>query len=459
MKTVYIESIIHNDEKRIKLNLTYNDPLYAKIKRLPDCRWSKSLRSWHIQYIENHLEYLNSMYAGEIQFFTQEKTEVSIANKQSLVETSNLEKRLPIGSLPVIDIEFFKNADYLKVKFNWPYKSTWIDKLIRTCKPKWDKENKIWIVKKASVNLEVIRLLYKDDDCQIHISNLQSDRTPYSLTDINKALEKMASHLRYLNYSERTVTSYENHLRKFLEHFKTRDLQNITLDEIRDFINASIIDPGFSRSYQNQLISSIKLFYNHILNRRYDMPDIERPHRAKRLPSVLSQEEIKKMIEKTRNSKHRLLISLIYSTGMRLSEATGLKLKDIDYTRKIINIRSGKGQKDRIVPLAEKLVKELEEYVGSYQPREYVFEGYTGAAYSARSVQQVIKRSLQTANIRKKASVHTLRHSFATHLLENGVDIRIIQELLGHQSSRTTEIYTHVSTRTIESIKSPLDRL
>jgi integrase/recombinase XerD len=134
-------------------------------------------------------------------------------------------------------------------------------------------------------------------------------------------------------------------------------------------------------------------------------------------------------------------------------------LKDIDYERNIINIRDGKGMKDRIVPLAERLINDLKDYIKAYQPQIYLFEGVNGSQYSARSVQRIVKNALNKGKIRKHASVHTLRHSYATHLLENGVDLRLIQELLGHKSSRTTEIYTHVSVRSIQSVKSPLDNL
>jgi integrase/recombinase XerD len=165
------------------------------------------------------------------------------------------------------------------------------------------------------------------------------------------------------------------------------------------------------------------------------------------------------MLDSLGNIKHKLILSLIYSTGMRVSEATGLMLKDIDYEGSIINIRNTNGTNDRIVPLAERLVTELKEYIKAYQPRIYVFEGANGSQYSCRSVQRIVKNALYKGSILKRASVQTLRHSYATHLLENGVDLRLIQELLGHKSSRTTEIYTHVSVPSIQSVKSPLDNL
>ena len=154
-----------------------------------------------------------------------------------------------------------------------------------------------------------------------------------------------------------------------------------------------------------------------------------------------------------------MVIALIYSAGLRLSEAVNLRLQDIDRTREVITIKAGKGKKDRQVPLSEKIVVMIHTYLNEYNPKEYLFEGQKGGKYSVKSVQNIFQKALQKADIKKKATVHTLRHSFATHLLEKGTDIRVIQEILGHASTKTTEIYTHVSTRTISSIRSPLDDL
>jgi integrase/recombinase XerD len=165
------------------------------------------------------------------------------------------------------------------------------------------------------------------------------------------------------------------------------------------------------------------------------------------------------MLDSLGNIKHKMILSLIYSTGMRVSEATGLKLQDVDFERKVIIVKAKSGMKGRIVPLAEKLQNDLSDYLKAYQPEVYLFEGIKGMQYSPRSVQRVVKNALQKGRIRKNASVHTLRHSYATHLLDNGVDLRLIQELLGHKSSRTTEIYTQISVRSSQCVKSPLDYL
>jgi site-specific recombinase XerD len=174
---------------------------------------------------------------------------------------------------------------------------------------------------------------------------------------------------------------------------------------------------------------------------------------------VLSEEEVSRLFAATNNLKHKALLMLIYSAGLRISEALQMKISDIDSNRMQITIRQGKGKKDRTGLLSEQMLTILRSYYQLYEPRQYLFEGSSGGKYSTRSAQQVLRQACQRAGIHKKVTLHTLRHSFATHLLEAGTDLRYIQVLLGHSSSKTTEIYTHVSTKALKDIKSPLDRL
>jgi integrase/recombinase XerD len=186
---------------------------------------------------------------------------------------------------------------------------------------------------------------------------------------------------------------------------------------------------------------------------------IQRPRREKRLPNVLSKNEVKSILEAPTNLKHRAMLSLIYACGLRRSELLSLTKFDIDSKRMVVIIRMAKGKKDRIVPLSPKILSLLRDYYKSYNPKEFLFEGQGGGKYSEKSLENVFKQSLLKANNKKPVTLHWLRHSYATHLLESGTDLRYIQDLLGHKSSKTTEIYTHVSTKIIEHIKSPFDDL
>jgi integrase/recombinase XerD len=226
------------------------------------------------------------------------------------------------------------------------------------------------------------------------------------------------------------------------------------------FNNDVIIKNNFSSSYQNQIVNAVKLFFRTIDNKKLDPEIIHRPKREKVLPNVLSKEEVKQILEAHSNIKHRAMLSLIYSCGLRCGELLALKPEHIDSKRGIVLIKQGKGKKDRIAPLSVKIVEILRNYYTLYKPTIYLFEGQEiGKPYDNRTLQQVLKQALVKAKISKPVTLHWLRHSYATHLLENGTDLRYIQEILGHKSSKTTEIYTHVSTKSIQKIISPFDSL
>lgn len=200
-------------------------------------------------------------------------------------------------------------------------------------------------------------------------------------------------------------------------------------------------------------------YYEKVLGGRRKFYFIERPQKERRLPVVLSEEEVVRLFEVTENLKHKCLLMLVYSAGLRISEALNLRIKDIDSQRMQVQVRNAKGGKDRHSLLSESLLPELREYFQLYQPKDYLFEGESGGAYSGRSAQSVLRQAVRKAKIRKRVTLHTLRHSFATHLLEKGTDLRYIQTLLGHNRSKTTEIYTHVSSKALGEIKSPLDSI
>lgn len=209
----------------------------------------------------------------------------------------------------------------------------------------------------------------------------------------------------------------------------------------------------------DQAINAIKFYYEQVLGRPVKTYYVQRPKKEKRLPEVLSEEEVASILNSIDNLKHKAILSLIYSAGLRLGELINLKINDIDSGRMVIIIRQGKGKKDRISLLSEKVLHLLREYLKVYQPREYLFEGQFFGQYSSTSVQKVFRMAKVKACIRKPATVHTLRHSFATHLLERGTDLRYIQALLGHKNPKTTEIYTHITKKGMEKIKSPFDSL
>jgi len=258
-------------------------------------------------------------------------------------------------------------------------------------------------------------------------------------------------------YSKNTQNIYYNYFKDFCIYFKKENLLNITTAQINAYILDLIKSKNISISQQNQRINAIKFYYEKVLGRDKQYYELHRPKKEHKLPKVLSKDEIKKIFDVTNNLKHKCILMLIYSAGLRRSELLNLTVNDIDSKRMLIIIKGAKGKKDRISLLSENLLQLLRQYYKEYCPKKYLFEGQNGSRYSTTSIANILKKAAKKAGIRKTVTPHMLRHSFATHLLEQGTDLRYIQELLGHKSSKTTEIYTHVSKKAIDKIKNPVD--
>lgn len=266
--------------------------------------------------------------------------------------------------------------------------------------------------------------------------------------------------MRSKRYSEHTIKTYCDAVGTFLKFHKTKSLSEISNADLVDFNNDYVHKNQLSASFQNQVINGVKLFFRQIENRALDIELLHRPKRPKLLPNVLSKEEVKAILRAHANIKHKAMLSLIYSCGLRCGELLRLTLNDIDSKRNLLIVRQAKGRKDRIVPLSSMTIALLRDYYIGYRPKHFLFEGQQAdSSYDERSLQSVLKQALIKAGINKPVTLHWLRHSYATHLLEAGTDLRYIQEILGHTSSRTTEIYTHVSTKSIQKIVSPFDTL
>lgn len=259
-------------------------------------------------------------------------------------------------------------------------------------------------------------------------------------------------------YSQSTIHSYIVTLIQLSKYYNTSpDL--LSVEQIRDFLQFKITEKKLSKSWLNQTVSALKILFCDVLNREWNPLDIPRARREKKLPIVLSREEVGQIIKVTKNLKHRALIMLIYSSGLRLGEARNLKPSDIDSQRMQVRVVQGKGFKDRYSILSPVALDLLRIYWTKYRPQTWLFETQPGKAICQRSVQQLFHKALKKAGIHKPASLHSLRHSFATHLMEQGVSLPIIQQLLGHKSLRTTSVYLHVQQYSILAVKSPLDTL
>jgi integrase/recombinase XerD len=301
-----------------------------------------------------------------------------------------------------------------------------------------------------------------------HLPDTEENRAKYRLplaeerlpsADGMQHLNQFKRYLMAKRYSDNTLKTYTEALKSFLVFFRTKPLAEIDNQDVIDYNNDFILKNKLSASYQNQIVSAIKLYFSTIKKNRLELERIERPMREKKLPNVLSKEEIKMILDAPSNLKHKTMLALIYSCGLRRSELLSLKPAHIDSKRGLVIVRQAKGNKDRIVPLSPKVLIMLRDYYAAFRPTNWLFEGQALGPYDERSLSSVLKQALAKTNIKKPVSLHWLRHSYATHLLENGTDLRHIQEILGHNSSRTTEIYTHVSTKSIKNVKSPFDDL
>jgi site-specific recombinase XerD len=263
--------------------------------------------------------------------------------------------------------------------------------------------------------------------------------------------------LEIKRYSKRTIDSYISVLNKFLGEYPKQRADKISIIEIEKYLNDKVVKAKVSQSTQKQIVGSLKLFFNAYLSKNYQLDYLYPDRSEQKLPNVLSQQEVFSILDCIENLKHKSIITTIYSCGLRMQELLDLKIESIDSDRMQLKIVSSKGNKDRYVALSEKLLVLLRDYFEIYKPSEYLFEGQKGGQYTATSVQSVFKRAIKKVGIQKKVTVHTLRHSYATHLIENGYDIRVIQDLLGHSSIKTTQIYTRITDVTKSKIKSPLD--
>lgn len=336
----------------------------------------------------------------------------------------------------------------------------------------WDAREKSWVFDEKELSLDRFTQEFKD---KAHIEFIEKPlasveykksrlRPCHFLEPLNELqrqeIDRFIHYLQSKRYSLNTITVYSESLSIFMRFYSTKSMGDITNEDLITFNNDYILKNQFSASFQNQIVNAVKLYFATIQQKKLNVELIHRPRREKLLPNVLSKEEVKMILNASTNVKHRAMLSLIYACGLRRSELLNIRLQDVHSERNLLVIKQSKGKKDRIIPISIKIIDMLRTYYKIFKPKKWLFEGqFEGTKYSEKSLENVLKQSIGKAKILKPVSLHWLRHSYATHLLESGTDLRYIQELLGHASSRTTEIYTHVSTSSIQQIKSPFDDL
>ncbi len=511
-RKVILKRIFHRDAWRIAIIFDYDEILKAKVRLLSGAAFSGTYRCFYVDDTEDSLRAIlrtlkdlaeiditgislknrepditeykpvsdeappdspEPKLADDIEseeFYRPEAIRKIAENNNVPATPADIESR---SKFSPVEFRINENEGLLVIKFTGRYDQDWISELRSYGKCTFDAKRREWLLTWTKMTCDSLADYFASIGVRIKITKqvindkLKSERKATGdeirARDLGvrarEGLELMGWFLDENRYSPRTKESYMAVLGFFFRYFSPREPMEITEEEISLFIYDFIIRLGYSAAYQNQMVSAIKSYYT-IAGKGKVNPDFfERPRRTRSLPKVFSKEEVSLILNSARNLKHKLILWMIYSCGLRRSEVTNIKLADLDRERNILHIREGKGKVDRIVPVPGKVWDKLDEYFSGYSPRIYLFEGQFRGRYSSESVYRVFKNALLNAGIKKDVGVHCLRHSYATHLHENGLDIRYIQELLGHKSTRTTEIYTHVSRRNLVAVRSPIEDL
>ena len=561
-----VSKVQHHKAWRIRLDFPYDQAQTAKVRSIPDARWSRTLKAWHIPYSKEAFAQLKELFP-EMEILISEPingVRLEVAPRLVAKETPRLIRKSkqpePIGAQSEVAPRLDKAGRDLSLRGRNDISIEITEKRIFVKLPKndtdtqflrsfryvhWDNANRQWIIPNYGKNLELIenyfrnrtvsvnrrqdemiveskqgiaeadilkaqniqnRLLriyfvynraliqdikkislirwYSSENCwtlpynEQNVESLQKLaqayglKWEYELISKTEGLPRQPKHANYLRcpneyveklkelrYSINTQNVYCDLFEEFINFYSERKAEDITEEEIISFLRYLVNDRKISTSCQNQSINAIKFYYERVLGGKRKIYLIERPRKETFLPEVLSEEEIASILKTITNIKHKALIMTIYSGGLRISEVINLKVKDIDSQRMQIRVSQSKGKKDRYTLLSQKTLLTLRQYFAEYKPKEWLFEGEGGGQYTDSSIYKIFKTALTNAKIKKKVSIHSLRHSFATHLLENGTDLRYIQNLLGHSSSKTTEIYTHITNKGFDQIKNPLDKL
>ncbi len=425
------------------------------IRSIQYARWNKEGFFWEIPHYPGNIERLKEYLRDRLTLITEhEQIEVSSGSEAySIQKNQVLIIKTSKGRLRLI---FGFHAGMMKVIKTFPYYQ-------------WDKRNKWWTIPYTEQFLGEIKrkaseyemeIIYQEENSDNKVGKIPAKDIPNYRTCPEEYVHKLEER----RYSPSTIRAYVPLFEEFLNYFPQKAIDELGEKEVMVFSRYLVTERKVSSSHQNQAINAIKFYFEKVKGGERKYYHVDRPIREKVLPEVLSEEEVSAIIKATYNLKHKAILMTIYSAGLRIGELINLRIKDIDSKRMQIRVEQGKGKKDRYTLLSSKALEILRTYIKQERPHYYLFEGQGSKVdkplkYSARSIQSILKQSLQRTDIKKKITVHTLRHSFATHLLENGTDLRYIQSLLGHESPKTTQIYTHITTKGFDQIKSPLDGL
>lgn len=444
--------MIRVTETRIWLRLPKNPDDIRFIHTMKYSKWNQNQFVWEVTNYPGNLSRLLEYFGGRLAELNAVEETIPPSTAKNLSEPEKTE---------LLIVKTLKGR--LKLKF--PFDPVLRDFIKGVPYHRWEPGHKLWSVPFSDKVLNDLKRLAADRKFKVIVT--EEERSPSATVKrigpgspgYRPCPTEYVHKLEELRYSRNTIRTYRVLFEEFINHYPGENIDMLNTEKIMQFLHFLVTKRNISTSYQNQSINAIKFYYERVKGGPRQTYYIDRPIPEKALPEVLSMEEVQATIRQVKNIKHLAIITLIYSSGLRLNELINLRITDIDSKRMQVFVRQSKGRKDRYTLLSVKALETLRRYFGIYQPKEWLFEGTTGQQYSASSVQAIVKTAFRAAGIRKKVSTHTLRHCFATHLLENGTDLRYIQTLMGHSSSKTTEIYTHVTRKGFDQIQNPLDSL
>ena len=438
--------------RKILLKMPKRDEDLKFVLSLRYARWKKSDYVWEIPNYPGNLDALKTHFGERLARLTEhEMYEVAVDANETIATRKG----------DVIIARGYRG----RMRIIFGFHKGLMEAIRRIGLAKWDAKHKWWSVPDTDINFMEVENAAKANGfrVEVHVHKEEGVAKPRRMTahpDMARACpEEMILKLTELRYSPSTVKIYKSCFEEFINYYPALPIDRITEPQIVAYLRYLVMERCVSESTQNQAINAIKFYYERVLGGQRKIYRVERPRRDRKLPTVLTQNEVAALIRCTSNLKHRFLLMLAYGGGLRVSEAVGLERICLEPEKKRILVNDGKGKMDRYTLLSQKAIDLYAEYMKEYAPKKYLFAGQGGGMYTSSSAQKVFSTSARKAGIEKDATFHSLRHSFATHMLEAGTDLRYIQHLLGHKSSKTTEIYTHITSKGWSSLESPLDGL
>jgi len=456
---IYLKSFLHENTSLLELIFPPNDKLEQHLKTISYVHYSYQYKCYYIRNSQKSKEQLTLDLNGLANTKHLIKKRLKEKRNQLMKNTSDCTTKEVITT-PIVSIVIINEKCYLKLPI--PYKQDWADYLIELgCI--FEPKRRFWMIPGYMNKKNILNNYFKGQGCRLKIQ-VKYDKKIMIHKQKNhyKSDQEVQSFIKIMTLqgaSKRTIDNYASQIKKLKDYYDGKPMCEISDDEIVDYLFFLREELSYSASAQNIVVSAVKRFLLALTERELNPHHIPRPLHKKTLPKVLEKNEITAILKQNVYIKHKCMLYLLYSTGIRCGELVNLKVEDINFDNKIILINKGKGDKSRIVSLPTKLKDLLLSYLRKERPNIYLFEGQKGGRYSTTSVQKVVKNAVLKAGIDKRVTPHMLRHSFATHLHDAGMDIRNIQMLLGHTSTKTTEIYTYISKRDISQLKSPLDDL